>query len=132
MASEQDARYWMGQRDKFFELWKAEEAAHKLTQGWLDRFQSEAASQQVRAIMAEQTLAKERAALEAENRRLAEAGETLWQELVESAFGWDLGLPDRVKADAQVALDGWRAALTAAASSEGRAATSAAREEPGE
>ncbi len=44
---------------------------------------------------------------------LREAGEALWQELLDAAFGWQL-VPDRVKADAQVALDGWRAALAAA------------------
>lgn len=50
--------YWMGQRDKFCDQLADEKKSHARTQEWLDKFQSEAATQQVRAIMAEQALTK--------------------------------------------------------------------------
>lgn len=54
-----------------------------------------------------------RAELAAERERraaLEEAGEQLWVELQDAAFGWDM-VPDRVKRDAREALDAWRALL---------------------
>lgn len=68
------ALYWMTQRDKFCDQLADEEKAHARTQEWLYRLRSESAIWQVRAVMAEQELAKVRATLDAV-RRLAEEGE---------------------------------------------------------
>lgn len=56
-------QHWMDRADAARTALDDEKAAHARTQEWLDKFLSDAASQQVRAIRAEQTLAKERDAL---------------------------------------------------------------------
>lgn len=49
------------------------------------------------------------AAVEAEAREMRVAGQSLHDELLDVAFGWDFGQPDRVQAAARTALDRWTA-----------------------